>query len=430
MPTPAQLPRAAGALVIGASQAGLQLAASLREQGWTRPVTLVGAEPHEPYQRPPLSKSYLAGEDAPATLRLRKSDFYTENRIDLVLGERIVEIDLASGRAATASGRVLGFGALALATGARVRRMTVPGSDLDGIFYLRDLDDADALAKALAAADRVVVVGGGFIGLEAAAVARKQGKNVTVIEATPRLVSRVVAPPVADFLTAAHRRRGTAVLLGLGVTAFEGSSGQVTGVRLDDGSLLPAQLVVVGIGVTPRTELAEQLGLEVTGGVVVDAFARASDPRVVAAGDCTVTPHPLASGGPVRLESVANAQEQARVAAATLAGRPVPYAAVPWFWSDQGDLKLQIAGLSLGYDDVVVRGSPEEERFSALYYCAGRLIAADCVNQTTEFMTVRRALAAGLTVPPERAADTSVALKELVLPGRAADRRGQPGVRC
>lgn len=405
---------AAGVLIVGASQAGVQLAASLREQGWTGPILLAGAESYEPYQRPPLSKSYLAGDETPDSLRLRNREFYDQHEIDLLLGERVVSVDLDGGRARTATGRTLHFGALALATGARVRRLAIPGAELDGILYLRDIEDADALAKRLPAADQVVVVGGGFIGLETAAAARKLGKDVTVVEATSRLVARAVAPAVSDFLASAHRRRGTTLLLGRGVTAFEGGSGGVTGVRLDDGSLRPAQLVVVGIGVIPRTELADQAGLRVSGGIVVDAHARTSDPRVVAAGDCTVTPHPMAPAEHIRLESVQNAQDQARVAATTLLGQETPYTAVPWFWSDQADLKLQIAGLSLGHDAVVLRGSLEEERFSALYYRGGRLIAADCVNRTPEYLAVRRALAAGRTIPPELASDTSVALKELV----------------
>ncbi|MFE5700377.1 NAD(P)/FAD-dependent oxidoreductase [Rhodococcus koreensis] len=410
----------AGTLVVGACQAGVQIAVSLRELGYTEPITLVGAEPHQPYQRPPLSKAYLAGDATPTTLRLRNPEFYAENEIDLVLGERVASVDLDAGTARTGFGRQIRFGSLALATGARVRRLSVPGSDLNGIFYLRDMDDADLLAKALPDSSDVVVIGGGFIGLEAAAVARARGKKVTVVEATPRLVARAVAPVVSDFLAQAHRRRGSRVLLGRSVAGLEGRAGAVSGVRLDDGELVPAQLVVVGVGVLPRTELAEQMGLRVEGGIVVDQYSRTSDRRVVAAGDCTTLPHPMSPAGHIRLESVQNAQDQSRVAAASVMGRDTPYTAVPWFWSDQADLKLQIAGLSLGFDDVVVRGNLEEEKFTALYYRNGQLIAADCVNRAPEYMAVRRALAAGATIPARTAADSSIPLKELVVPASAS----------
>ncbi|MFD9665132.1 NAD(P)/FAD-dependent oxidoreductase [Rhodococcus sp. NPDC059968] len=409
----------AGTLIVGACQAGVQIAVSLRELGYTEPITLVGAEPYHPYQRPPLSKAYLAGDATPSSLSLRNPEFYTDNKIDLVLGERVTSVDLDAGSAQTGAGRQLPFGSLALATGARVRRLSIPGSNLNGVFYLRDIDDADLLARALPDVSDVVVIGGGFIGLEAAAVARVRGKKVTVIEATPRLVARAVAPVVSDFLAQAHRRRGSRVLLGRSVAGLESVDGAVSGVRLDDGELVRAQLVVVGVGVIPRTELAEQIGLGVESGILVDKYARTSDHRVVAAGDCTTMPHPMSASGHVRLESVQNAQDQSRVAAASVMGQPTPYTAVPWFWSDQAELKLQITGLSLGFDDVVVRGNLDEEKFTALYYKNGRLIAADCVNRAPEYMAVRRALAVGATIPAQRGADISTPLKELVVPASA-----------
>jgi 3-phenylpropionate/trans-cinnamate dioxygenase ferredoxin reductase subunit len=330
----------------------------------------------------------------------------------VVLRERVTEVDLEAGVATAASGRTFSFDQLALTTGARVLRLPVPGADLSGVLYLRGLGDADELAARLPAAAKVVVIGGGFIGLEAAAVCRKQGKDVTVVEMAPRLVARAVAPVVSDFYAAAHRRRGTTVLLGQSVTGVEGQDGVVTGVRLDDGTVLEADLVLVGIGVRARGELAEQMGLKVEGGaVVVDQFAQTSDPRVVAAGDCTLLPHPRTGEAMVRLESVQNAVDQAKVAAASLLGRHEAYTAVPWFWSDQDTLKLQIAGLSTGYDDVVLRGDPDTERFSVLYYREGRMIAIDSVNRTPEYLAVRRALAEGLTVPPAVAADVDVPLK-------------------
>jgi len=252
----------------------------------------------------------------------------------------------------------------------------------------------------------VLVVGGGFIGLEAAAAATAQGKDVTVVEAADRLIGRVVAPVISDFYAAAHRRRGVRVLLGTGVSRFAGVNGTVTGARLSDGGFAAADLVVIGIGAEPRTELAEQLGLACAGGIVVDACARTSDPAIVAAGDCAVTPHPAAADGAlVRFESYGHATDHAKVAAATLAGRPAPYDAVPWFWSDQGTLKLQIAGLAAGFDQTVLRGEPGQERFSVLYYADGRLLAVHAVNSPRDYLAVRRALAAGQEIPPELAAD-------------------------
>jgi 3-phenylpropionate/trans-cinnamate dioxygenase ferredoxin reductase subunit len=263
----------------------------------------------------------------------------------------------------------------------------------------------------------VVVVGGGFIGLEAAAAATAAGKDVTVVDVADRLLGRAVAPVVSEFYRQAHQRRGTRVLLRAGVAAIEpgtAASGRAGGVRLADGRLLPADLVLVGIGLEPRTELAQQIGLEVAGGIVVDSCARTSNRAVVAAGDCTTLPHPLTGEGRLRIESVQNAIAQAQAAAASLVGRPSATRAVPWFWSDQGDLKLQIAGLSHGYDQAVVRGTPESERFSVLYYAAGQLIAVDAVNAPRDYMTVRKVLGEGGTLPAGLAADASVPLKDLI----------------
>jgi 3-phenylpropionate/trans-cinnamate dioxygenase ferredoxin reductase subunit len=313
--------------------------------------------------------------------------------------------------AVTEGGARLKFGHLALATGARPRRLAAPGADLAGICYLRDMEHALELRERLAAAERVLVVGGGFIGLEAAATATAKGKTVTVVEAADRLIGRVVAPVISDFYAAAHRRRGVRVLLGTAVSRFEGT-GTVSGAHLSDGSFVPADLVIIGIGAEPRTELAERLGLACAGGIVVDAFARTSDPAIVAVGDCTVTPHPAAADGSlVRFESYGHAIDHAKVAAATLAGVPARYDALPWFWSDQGTLKLQIAGLSGGFDQAVLRGDPGEEKFSVLYYRDGRLLAVHAVNCPRDYLAVRRALAAGQEIPAESAADAGQPLR-------------------
>jgi 3-phenylpropionate/trans-cinnamate dioxygenase ferredoxin reductase component len=409
----------AGTLIIGASQAGLQLAVSLRELGDTAPITLVGAEVHPPYQRPPLSKEYLTGTAEGDTLAFRSPSFYDEQDIELVCGERVTELSLdpagsGGGTARTANGLEFEFDRLALTTGASPRRLDIPGADLGGINYLRDLDDARQLRSSLAQASRVVVVGGGFVGLEAAAVARAQGKEVTVVEAADRLIARAVAPVVSEFYKEAHERRGTRVLLSTGVTGFSGEDGRVSAVVLADGTELPADLVMVGVGVVPNTELAEQIGLEVDGGIVVDKYARTSNPAVVAAGDCTVLPHPVTGEGRVRLESVNNAVTQAATAAATLTGKLEVVPNVPWFWSNQGDLRLQIAGLAAGFDDFVVRGEPDNERFSVLYYRDGQLLAVDAVNSPGDYMVVRKALTQGSTIPAEHAKDAETPLKKLL----------------
>ena len=409
-----------GTVIVGASQAGVQLAVSLRELGYTAPITLVGAEPYPPYQRPPLSKEFLTGTAGHESLTFRTAAFYADAGIELVCGERVTDLALSSngrpgsGLARTASGRELSFDRLAITVGARPRRLAIPGADLDGILYLRDLDDAERLRARLADASRVVVVGGGFIGLEAAAVARAQGKDVTVVEAAERLIPRAVAPVGSEFYRQAHERRGAEVLLSTAVAGFSGENGSVTGVLLADGTELPADLVMVGVGVVPRTELAEQIGLECDGGIVVDAHARTSEPSVVAAGDCTVLPHPLTGEGRVRLESVHNAVHQASVAAATRVGATAETRSVPWFWSNQGELRLQIAGLSTGFDSFVVRGDMDAEKFSVLYYRDGELLAVDAVNNPVDYMVVRKALTQGVSIPSDLAADSATPLKTLL----------------
>lgn len=421
-------------LIVGACQAGVQLASILRERGDTDPIYLVGEEAHRPYQRPPLSKGWIKGELEPDDVILRTREWFAERNIELVTGDRVVTVHRApdgTGYATTEGGRRIEFGRLALTTGASARKLPLEGTDYHGVHYLRDADHAITLQQALAdeAAQNVVVIGGGFIGLETASVARGLGKNVTVLEAAPRLVGRVVAEETSAFYLDAHRRRGVQVVLDARITRViggdarvAGALGSVTGVELDDGTVIPADLVLIGVGVVPRTELALQLGLDVDGGIVVDAAARASDGLTVAAGDCTMmpNPYPLGLGGSIRLESVNNALEQAKIAAASLLGERTEYRSVPWFWSDQGDLKLQIAGLSTGYDQVVVRGEPATEKFAVLYYRDGRLIAADVVNHPVEFLAVKSALAKGGTIPPEAAADTAVPLKSAVVLPEAA----------
>ncbi|WP_290514224.1 FAD-dependent oxidoreductase [Aeromicrobium sp.] len=402
-----------GVLIVGASQAGAQLATSLRDLGALCPITLVGAEPHLPYQRPPLSKAFLSGKVSADEVLLRSASYYTERDIDVVTGQWIESIEVigSGGTATSARGRTFAFDQLALTVGGTPRRLHVPGADLGNVFYLRDLPDAIALRDSISAADRVLIVGGGFIGLEAAAVANAMGKQVVVVEALDRLMARAMAPVVSDFYLDAHRRRGVCVMLGTDVVGMSGN-GTVSSVELSDGSSLPTDLVLVGVGLAAHTELAEQLGIEVSGGgIVVDEQGRTSRTAVVSAGDCTTL---RAAGGLRRIESVANAIAQARAAAATLAGVPGPPLAVPWFWSDQGDLKLQTAGLSAGFDDVVLRGNPESERFAALYYRHGELIAIDAINAPRDYMAVRKILESRGSVPREAAADSTLALKSFI----------------
>lgn len=403
----------AGTLIIGAGQAGLQLATTLRESGDTAPITVIGGESRQPYQRPPLSKAFLSGKAPEHELTLRSPEFYAENDIAIICGEWIETITLdenvaGSGIAATRSGRTLAFDRLALTVGGTPRRMRVNGAELSGIHYLRTLDDAVTLKESLDDASRVVVVGGGFVGLEIAAAATTSGKDVTVLEAQDRLMARAVAPEMSRFYADAHQRRGTRVVLGAAVSGFRGTE-SVNGVELADGRVIDADVVIIGIGLIPHTELAAPLGLASDHGIEVDSCGRTRIPGIVAAGDCAVSSHPV--HGPVRLESVPNAIAQAKAAAVALIGRDPGTPAVPWFWSDQADLKLQMAGLTMGYDQVVVRGDPDSERFSALYYRDGQLISIESVNAPRDYMAARRILETEGNIPPEAAGDMDIPLK-------------------
>ncbi|MFM6981052.1 MAG: NAD(P)/FAD-dependent oxidoreductase, partial [Micrococcales bacterium] len=374
-----------GILIIGAGQSGMQIADSLREEGYSGNITIVGDESIAPYQRPPLSKAYLYGEADDESLQFRNEHFYAENNIELILGDAIVDINTDAKTATTASGRKLTFEKVALTPGSVPRKLNIEGSDLDGVLYMRSILDARALRARWDHANNLVVIGGGFIGLEVAAVGEKAGKRVTVLEGADRMMARAVCPITSEFFKNAHERRGANIVLNARIAGFEGDT-KVTGVKMEDGSVVPADIVMVGIGVLARTEIADLLGIELANGaILVNEFAETSNPLVVAAGDAVMLPNPTGAEGQVRLESVQNAVDQAKVAAKTLMGNREPYHALPWFWSDQADLKLQIAGLSTGYDQTVVRGNPDEESFSVLYYKNGRLLAADCINQPSDF---------------------------------------------
>ncbi|MEO6996603.1 MAG: FAD-dependent oxidoreductase [Terracoccus sp.] len=410
-----------GTLVVGAGQAGLSLVTRLRDLGDDQAITVVGDEAEPPYERPLLSKTYLRGEHDRSAIFLREPGWFQAQQIDLVTADEVVEIarDAAGGTARTASGRSIEFARLALATGAAPRPLAVEGAALDGVVPLRTLVESDDLARRLRAARDVVVVGGGFIGLEVAASARALGCRVTVVELTEHLLGRAVTPELSRFFRAAHERRGTTVTLATGVSRVVGRDGAVTAVALTDDTLVPADVVVVGVGAAPRTRLASRLGLDLDPrGIVVDRHALTSDGVTVAAGDCAVGPNPFSRGlvGLTRLESVAHADDQSRTAAATLLGQAAAYDAVPWFWSDQGELRLQIAGLPTGADLTVLRGDPASERFSVLSFRSGLLIAAECVGASADYVAAKRGLEKGMTVDPDAAADEAVPLKRLLVP--------------
>ncbi|MFG2562169.1 NAD(P)/FAD-dependent oxidoreductase [Streptomyces sp. NPDC048496] len=410
-----------GLLIIGSSQAGVSLATSLRALGHEEPITLLGDENHRPYQRPALSKEWLQGEITNESLMFRTEDHWVEQRIDVVKNERIIRIDKrddGSGTAHSMSGARFAFDRLALAVGARPRRLLLDGVDLPGVLYLRNADDALELKARVPDVRDVVVIGGGFIGIEAAASLNRMGRTVTLLEAAPRLVARAVGEATSAYLLDHHRAAGIDIVLGATVRRIVPRGDRVGGVELVDGRVVPADLVLVGVGVIPNTELAESIGLVCDNGVRVDACARASDGVTVAVGDCANLPNPVPGapeGDRVRFESVNNAIEQAKVAAYAITGRQEEYAGIPWFWSNQGEIKLQIAGLSTGHDRTLIRTDAERGRHSVLYYRGDRVIAADCVNHPMDFMAVRNALGKGLSIPFGAATDPSMPLKSVTV---------------
>ncbi|TQE29221.1 pyridine nucleotide-disulfide oxidoreductase [Streptomyces ipomoeae] len=398
-------------VIVGAGQAGVQLADSLREAGYEGAVTLVGDEPGLPGQRPPLSKEFLSTDGlSRQDVALRAERFYAERDIRLVIGRRVVRIDRARHTVELDDSSILGYGHLVLATGTRPRPLPVPGADLDGVLPLRTVEDAERLRSRMRAARDVVVVGAGFIGLEVAAACRAAGLRPVVVDIAERAMGRAVSAATSEFFAERHRALGTRLILGGGVSELLGRDGRVTAVRTSDGATLPADLVVVGVGVLPNTALAEAAGLDTGDGIVVDARLATSDPDISAIGDCAAFPDPR-TGRRIRLESVQNAADQARCLAARLTGIPRPYTAPPWFWSYQGPLKLQIAGLSTGHDLAVVRGAVEDGRFSVFCYRDRELIAVESVNRAADHMTARKLLALGRSPAPEEAADPSFDLK-------------------
>jgi 3-phenylpropionate/trans-cinnamate dioxygenase ferredoxin reductase subunit len=403
-------------IIIGAGQAGVQIAESLRQEHYSGPIVLLGAEAHGPYNRPPLSKKWLLERHDPAQLAIRSVEAIRRREIDLQLNCEVASIDRAQHSVHLSDGRTLRYAQLAITTGAKVRLLSGPA--LRGVFGVRTLDDAQQLAAAfeacVARAAPLVVIGGGFIGLEVAATARKRGLEVIVLEGLGRLMSRVVAPIVSEAAARVHQAHGVRLKFDVKVEGLIGSEGQVTGVRTADGTEYPAGCVVVGIGVIPEDRLAAAAGLTCDRGIIVDSCARTSDPKIVAAGDCTA--RRLADGTLLRLESVHNAIEQGKSAAATLLGRERPFTATPWFWSDQYDVKLQMVGLSHGYDQIVTRGDLEKPAFSAFYYRSGQLLAVDSLSRIGDHMVSRKLLDNGISPLPAQAADPAFELASLLKP--------------
>ncbi len=396
-------------LIAGAGHAGFQLAASLRQHGYSEPIRLINDEAHLPYQRPPLSKAYLKGAGGADSLMFRPDKFYRDQNIELI-ADRAASIDRAARRLLLASGSSLDYGHLVLATGARNRLLDIPNANLEDVCYLRTLDESEALRLRIASARRVVVIGAGFIGLEFAATARAKGLEVDVIELGARVMARAVTAEISDFFQSRHTAAGIRIHLGVQATSIESDGTHVAGVSLSDGRHVPADLVVVGVGVLPNVELADEAGLPVAAGIIVNEQLLTSDPNISAIGDCALfASHRF--GGALRLESVQNATDHARCVAARLTGDAKTYDGQPWFWSDQRDDKLQIAGLTTGYDRVVVRGDPAQGSFSAFCYKSGQLVGVESVNRGSDHVFGRKILGMNRSIAPEQAADLSFDLK-------------------
>jgi len=399
-------------VVIGGGHAAGQAVASLRQEGFEGEIVVIGDEPFLPYQRPPLSKQYLSGEQGLDRVYLRPEKFYEERNITLKLGVRVESLDCDAHIVVTSAGETINYDKALLCTGSRPRLLNAPGIDLAGIHYLRGIADVDGIRAEMADAKTMIIVGGGYIGLEVAAVARTAGLEVSVLEMESRILNRVTTPAMSEFYTQLHEGRGVKILTDTAVSGFEGD-GRVSAAVTATGEKLPADIVIVGIGILPNVELAEAAGLDCDNGIVVDERCATSNLDVYAAGDCTNHPNPLLNRR-LRLESVPNAMEQARVAAANLLGGDKSYAAIPWFWSDQYELKLQMVGFSTDADQEVLRGDPSSNQFARFYLENGVLVAADAVNSPKEFMACRQLVARQEKVDVDKLADSEVPIKELL----------------
>ena len=398
-------------VIAGAGHAAGQVIASLRQHKFDGQIVLIGDEPYLPYQRPPLSKKYLSGDLPAERLHVKPESFYDDPAISLLLDTRITAIARDAKCLQIEDGDDVGYDKLILATGSRVRRLPVEGANLNGVHYLRSIADVDGIRQGMESGKKMVIIGAGYIGLEVAAVAQTAGLNVTVIEMADRVMSRVVSPEISDFYQIEHTNQGVKFRLSTGVSSLNGKK-RIKSVTTSEDEQIPADLVVIGVGIQPNTELASNAGLDVDNGIVVDNHCQTSDPDIFAVGDCTSHPSAIYDRR-LRLESVHNAVEQAKTAAANICGEDVTYSQVPWFWSDQYDLKLQIAGLSEGYDDVVIRGNPAERSFSCLYLREGRLIAIDSINAPRDFVQSKQLIADHVEVVREKLADTATPLKDM-----------------
>ncbi|PZQ59698.1 MAG: pyridine nucleotide-disulfide oxidoreductase [Sphingomonas taxi] len=399
-------------VIVGGGHAGAQAAMALRQEKFAGTIAIIGAEPELPYERPPLSKEYLSGDKTFERLLIRPPAFWTERAIDFILGERVVTVDAGARRLTTDAGRPVEYGDLIWATGGEPRRLTCDGHHLRGVHSIRTRADVDRLLGELDDAQRIVVIGGGYIGLEAAAALTKFDKTVTLVETLDRVLARVAGEALSRFYEQEHREHGVRLLLSSGVSCIEGDT-TVTGVRLADGQILPADIVIVGIGIVPAIAPLADAGAAVGNGVLVDAQCRTTLPHVYAVGDCAAHANAYAAGATIRLESVQNANDQAVVAARTIVGREASYTALPWFWSNQYDLKLQTVGLSTGFDAAVLRGDPASRSFSVVYLRDGRVIAVDAVNAVKDYVQGRALVANAVQAAPEDLADTTRPLKEL-----------------
>ena len=406
-----QLTASSSVVIVGAGQAAGETASELRKLGYEGRIRIFGEEAQPPYKRPPLSKAYLAGAVQDEALFVMRGPQMEKFNIEFVGNARVSAIDRAAKTISLENGASESYDKLVLATGGRARLLPIENADAPNVFPLRTIADVQAIRPHCVEGKRLVIVGGGFIGLEVAAIALKLGLKVTVLEGLPRVLARVTVPQMSSFFERVHRQAGVDLRTGAQVSAFEGNP--VTAVTLADGSRIEADFIVLGIGLTANVELAQACGLDVDNGIVVDEFTRTSDPDIHAAGDCTNHPSEFL-GKRVRLESVQNAMEQGRAVARNLMGRDAPYNTVPWFWSDQYDLKLQMVGVSGEHDDMVIRGNPEAERSFAVFYLKqGRLIAADAVSRPQEFMFAKKLVSQGSVVDPARLADESLSMKEI-----------------
>lgn len=399
-------------VIVGAGHGGAQAAIALRQAKFEGTIAVIGDEPELPYERPPLSKEYFSGEKAFERILIRPAAFWVERHVEMLLNRRVVAVDPVAHSVTTADGATIGYGQLIWATGGSPRRIGCAGNDLFGVHTVRTRADADRMLTELDGVEQAVVIGGGYIGLEAAAVLAKFGKKVVLLEALDRVLARVAGEPLSRFYEAEHRAHGVDVRLGAAVECIEGE-GRVSGVRMQDGEVIPAQMVIVGIGIVPAVEPLIAAGAQGGNGVAVDHQCRTSLPDIFAIGDCALHANRFADDMPIRLESVQNANDQATLVAKTIMGQELAYDAVPWFWSNQYDLKLQTVGLSTGHDQAILRGDPANRSFSVVYLKDGRVIALDCVNATKDYVQGRKLVVERLSPDPAALADASVPLKEI-----------------